>query len=46
LKAISTLVKRVEDRGGNWCQRDLNNLEQDINEALVRNVELTGIEVT
>ena len=46
LKAISTLVKQVEDRGGDWCERDLNNLEQDINEVLVRNLELTGMEVT
>ena len=46
LKAISTLVKQVEDRGGDWCERDLNNLEQDINEVLVRNLELTSMEVT
>jgi hypothetical protein len=45
LKAILALYDEIVSKRGEWCEKDLNNLEQDINEVLSRNSKSTDIRV-
>ena len=45
LRKIFDLHGAIEKRGGDSCERDLKNLEDDVKEVLSRNSHLTGIRV-
>jgi hypothetical protein len=44
LKAVLTLYDRIVEKGGDWMERDLSNLEVDASELVGRNSYLTGID--
>jgi len=45
LRRILALRDAIEKRSGEWCEKDLRNLDEDVNEVLSRNAHLTGIRV-